>query len=208
MGKKVFPTLGEYQSFVTWLKSQGFREMSLNEFRNNFKRLELKAPRHSDGREVGFIFYANNLVVFVWTTYLASQTKFKESDNGWVLIAEHDEAQYFSTPVRRTKNFLSTLGNYAWIARHRALNHPLCPKCSRYMKITKGRWLKSRYWSCSEGHRRESKAWDINMPERAMEFIAEKRRKRQKYLKKRREAGLSTNQAMLGRKTWGKKKPG
>ena len=189
-----------------------FRQFSFSEFRKTFNRLGLVAPRPKPGREIGYIYQANGLTVFVWTTFLADQKVTRESDLGWVLIASGDTAQYFAHPIRRTKNFMRNLLCHAWLAKFRVLHRPICPKCGKYMEITRGEALKSRYWSCKNVEAHDNKkwtheSWDYLMQPKAMRFIKSERNARARYRKERREKGLSTDQAMLTRKKWGQNRP-
>ena len=80
MPKKVLPNPVDYAWFLTQLTNRGFRPVSVAEFRNDFKRLKLKAPRPRPGREDGFLFFANGLTVRVWTTWLESENKMRDVD--------------------------------------------------------------------------------------------------------------------------------
>lgn len=196
------------QKLLGW----GFRELTSEEFTKAFERLGLKAPRPQESRETGFIFTANGLNVYVWTTYLNTEQRARNSDAGWVLIADGDNARYFTHPMRRTRHFFHRLSKHAWIARWRAVNRPLCPKCSRYMKIAYGRALKSRYWICKNNKRHDSHkavfvSWDKGMPPRALKFLKSQRKVRAKYRKTRTRAGKLNHVAMLNRAAWRKNRP-
>lgn len=184
--------------------------MTTGELQKDFKRLELKAPSPRPGREAGFTFYANGLTVVVWTTFVESEGEAREKDAGWVLIKENDNALYYSHPVYRTKNFLYRLLERAAIAKQRVLLRPLCPACSAFMRITRGKGLKSRYWSCrSPAHPHTTRlSWDDGLPPEVLERVKAIRKKRDPYPKKREAEGKPPpGTAMLNRKPWRVGKP-
>lgn len=207
MPKQVLPTLDGFWSFRRALMDLEFRPISHVEFRKQFQRLDLRAPRPRLGRETGFVFSANNLDVVVWTTWLSREGKAREEDAGWVLIKERDAVHYFSHPIHRTGNFFPTLFRHAWIARWRVLNRPLCPECKAYMNVARGRGIKSRYWSCSRALRHGMEGtirldWDHGMPPRAKALLTLWRKARARYRERRREEGKATDVAILRRKRW------
>ncbi len=207
MPRQILPDEKAFADFKEKLLARGFRELTNEEFSTTFSRLGLTAPRSKEGRETGFIFNANDLKVFVWTTYLNSEQRSRDSDAGWVLIADGDRARYFTHPMMRTKNFLTRLARRAWIARWRVVHRPLCPECRRYMKIAYGRALKSRYWRCdyrSSHHPYKPifLAWDYGMPPKALAFIEKERKLREKYRDSRKKAGKPNNVAMNNRRRW------
>lgn len=209
---QILPDEEAFASFKQKLLALEFRELTNEEFFKSFKRLGLEAPRPLEGRETGFIFAANDLKVYVWTTYLSSARKSRDSDAGWVLIAEGDKARYFTHPLRRTKNFLLKLSRYAWVARWRVLNRPLCPQCHNYMRIAYGLALKSRYWRCDHKESHDPRrpifiSWDHGMPPKALSFIKRERKPRRKYRETRKKEGRPNNVAMLNRKKWTKYRP-
>ncbi len=210
MPSQVLPDEKAFAEFKQRLLALGFRELTNEEFTKSFKRLGLEAPHSRESRETGFIFAANDLKAYVWTTYLSAERKSRASDAGWVLIADGDRAKYFTHPLRRTKNFLLKLSRYAWIARWRVLNRPLCPQCHGYMRIAYGLALKSRYWRCDKKAAHDPRrpiflAWDNGLPPKALSFVKKERQPRRKYRQARKKAGLPNDVAMLNRKKWTKK---
>lgn len=188
----------------------GFRPTSRLELGKCFERLGLVAPRHRRGREVGFTFHANGLTVVAWTTWLRQEEMAREEDSGWVVIRDGDEAVYFSHDIRRTKNFLSRLLIQARLAQLRVLNRPICPECHKFMDITNGMALKSRYWRCAlrenhENHKVTRRSWDFGLPPKAIKFVQAERRRRSKEKEKRlREGKGPIIPALLRRKSWKK----
>ncbi len=210
MPRQILPDEKAFTAFRKKLLTLGFRELTSEEFSKTFKRLGLEAPRPQEGRETGFIFSANELKVFIWTTYLSQEQKSRDSDAGWILIADGDRARYFTHPLRRTKNFLLKMVRHAWVARWRIIHRPLCPQCQRYMRIAYGQALKSRYWRC-DNMRHHAKpifvAWDNGMPPKALAFLQIQRKARSRYRQTRKKAGKPNNVAMLNRKKWPKRRP-
>lgn len=209
MPKQVLPTEISFRAFEQGLLRRGFRKITGTEFRKDFERLALKAPSPRPGRESGFAFTANNLTVVVWSTFVESEGAAREKDAGWVLIKEKDNPLYFSHPIHRTENFLYRLLEQASIARQRVLNRPLCPSCSALMRITQGRGLKSRYWSCSSpAHTgRVRLSWDEGLPSEVLARVAKIRKARAPYKKKLKAQGKKPGTAMLKRKGWTVGKP-
>ncbi len=179
------------------------------EFRKDFERLALKAPSPRTGRESGFSFTANGLLVVVWSTFVESEATARETDAGWVLIKEKDNPLYFSHPVHRTNNFLYRLLELASIARQRVLHRPLCPICGALMRITQGKGLKSRYWSCrSPAHVGMARlSWDEGLPSEVLERVMRIRKERAPYKKKLKSMDKKPGIAMLKRKGWTIGKP-
>lgn len=201
MPAQVLPSEKLFDNFKKYMVAVGFREINPKEKLKNFERLGLVFPKKIKGQEVGFCFEANGLKVFVWTTFVAKEEKARDQDSGWVLITEGDKALYFSHPMRRTKYFLRRLYKHALIAKERVLNRPLCPECKGYMKIKKGKALKSRYWICKNHQKPIFQKWDYNLPEWILTFLKKERKLKTIYREKRKEVGKTTNQAMLKRKT-------
>jgi hypothetical protein len=83
---QILPTEADFDAFKEAMLKEEFRLISNNEFRNNYLRLGLQAPRKRNGREAGFVFNANNLTVFVWTTFVVAEGEARPEDSGWVLI--------------------------------------------------------------------------------------------------------------------------
>lgn len=207
MPSQVLPTLENFTNFERELRKLGFRAISVFEFRKQFDRLGLKAPRPRMGREIGFTFFANGLTVVVWTTWLWRERMARKEDAGWILIAKGDSVLYFSHPLHRTKNFLKNLYRHAWIARWRVMHRPLCPECNAYMNIARGRAMKSRYWLCRNVSRHLGRVivrldWDFGIPPRAKKLLGDLRKARRKQFEERRSEGKAANVAPLRRKRW------
>jgi len=205
--EKVLPDVASFEWFERKLQALGFRPISGFEFQTDFRRLGLKAPRSRVGREAGFIFYANELTVWVWTTWLRSKEVAREVDAGWVLIRSRDTPLYFIHPLHRTKHFLVNLFRHAWLARWRVIHRPLCPECHQFMDIVAGRGMKSRYWRCDRlRFHRDGKPvsldWDHGLPPKAKRYVKILRGRRAAYRLRREQEGKPTNVALIRRKLW------
>ena len=205
MPVKVVPTEDEFRRFASEMTKMAFRSYQREEMQKQFSRLGLKAPRPASGRELGFIFSANDLDVFVWTTWLTQSRTIKECDAGWVLIEQEGRAVYFAHPIHRTQNFFQHMLQQVWLARRRVLHRPLCPEpgCAAYMCIVRGRALKARYWRCDRRDRHTSGratrlSWDHGLPPRAKKLVEELRSKRAKQRTKK----PPVIPAILRRKAW------
>ena len=210
MPKKVLPSEADFDQFRKSLLEEGFRPVSRTEFSNSFKRLDLQAPRPREGRETGFIFMANRLTVYVWTTFLEQENQAREEDAGWVVITEGDRPDYYSHPMMRTKGFLAKLLKNAKIAKERVLKRPLCPTCHAFMQITKGTRPKARYWSCvgkSHPHLFHTLPWDYNLSDESMVFLKAERRERRRYREGLTKAHKTVIPAIIRRKPWVVKNP-
>lgn len=217
MPKKVLPDAEAFARFCEWMERRDYRKLTRGEFGRDFVRLGLEAPRHREGREIGFVFYANRLEVRVWTTYLDPDGPAREEDAGWVLIKQGDKAKYFTPPLHRTKNFLRRLYQWADVARFRVLDRPVCPapSCNAFMGIRFGEGIGSRYWACMHINRHPSGApewadWDIglkNRRPRAYAFVLAERKKRAQTRKRIRAAGGVPGTARRRRKKWGIRNP-
>ena len=211
MPKKVLPKSSDFAYISHELEKLDFKQISVNEFCETFKRLNLKAPRPRQGRETGFVFTRHGLRVVVWTTWIKSQGKARDTDAAWIVIAKGDKALYFSHPIHRTKNFCVNLLKQTWIARHRVLHRPHCSECGRFMEIASGKGVKSRYWCCfnKSGHKSNNLVyleWDYNLPEKAQKYVNGLRKKRAKHRNEVRKQNKPLNQAMIKRRLWVKGK--
>ena len=207
MPKQVLPDSAGFAWFEKAMQQSGFRPISDGKFVHDFRRLRLKAPRPRPGREAGFFFSANGLVVRVWTTWLRKDGEAREIDAGWVIIAKGDDALYFKGPMLRTKHFFLTLARRAWITAWRVAHRPHCPACGVFMEIARGHELKSRYWRCDLVDRHRDVAprwcnWDIGLPPRAQKFVNAWRAERIRYETQCVAAGKNPHAAMLARKPW------
>lgn len=207
MPQQVLPDATGFAWFSRELTFRGFRPVSEIEFKSDFKRLKLKAPRSRVGREAGFAFFANGLTVRVWTTWLEREGKARDIDAGWVLICDGDKPLYFSYPIHRTKNFLVNLLRQAWLARWRVMHRPLCSKCRQFMNIAMGRGIKSRYWRCNRLKEHEDRKpfvldWDYGLPPKAKRYAKTLRKKRAKYRAKRKQESKPIFTAIQKRRPW------
>jgi len=203
----MLPDQESFDAFSRALKRRGFRKLSGGEFRSDFRRLALRAPRMREGREAGFVFMANGLKVQVWTTYLDTEGYAREQDAGWVLIKQGDKIRYSSHPHYRTRHFLYNLLLSAAIAKERVMNRPLCPKCSAYMDIAYGQALKARYWKCCRREEHDDGKpvnldWDHGLPPIVVEFAEKIRKERARYRKQLRRQGRRPGAAMRRRIGW------
>lgn len=82
MPEQHLPDAEKFLDFEKELALRGFRRISGPEFSSQFKRLGLKAPRPREGKELGYLFYANEYTVFVWTTWLEMLQVARKEDAG------------------------------------------------------------------------------------------------------------------------------
>lgn len=208
MPKQVLPDRVAFAYLGKKLLNWGFRRISDKEFIDRYKVLGLMAPRPREGgREVGFVFEANDLTVTVWTTWLRIEQRARKTDAAWVVISDKENVFYFSHPIHRTKNFVRTLLRQAWIARFRVKNRPSCPKCGKFMEIAEGKGAKARYWRCSNKSKHDNKKnvhldWDYGLPPKAKNYLKSLRKRRAAYRKKRRKLGLPVDVARRKRIPW------
>jgi len=205
MPRKVLPSEDDFTKFREDMERHGFRIITKPEFVSSFHRLGLSNPRIRTGRETGFTFFANGLRAMVWTTFLNAEGVAREQDAGWVLISEGDEVKYFSHPLMRTAGFLNKLLKYAIIAKRRIQHRPLCPACNGFMKIVRGRGLKSRYWKCPKHRRFED--FDNGLTEKMKNFLKSERKARRHYRENLRKQGIKVTPAILMRRPWTVKNP-
>ncbi len=207
MPKLVLPDAEDFAYLERELIALGFKGISKQEFRADFERFNLVAPRPRLGREAGFKFSAHGLTVRVWTTWLREAEVARDEDAGWVLIEDGGRARYFGRPIHRTKSFVTTMLRQAWIAKWRVVNRPICPECRNFMDITFGKGLKSRYWACDklalhacgEPHRRD---WDAGLPAKALAYVKGLRKMRARARKRLLSDGNPHRKAMEIRRPW------
>lgn len=216
MPVQVLPDETKFKEFCQEMKLMGFRKLGWSEARKDLDRFDKQAPRNREGREAGFIFFANNLKVIVWTTFLEEQKKSREEDTGWVLILEvgkdNPETLPHSKPARRTQNYLETLRIRSQIAKERVLSRPLCPICKSFMHITMGKGIGSRYWRCENLtihtlKNRPRESFDLGLSPESKEFLKQQRKSSRKYFQKRKAIGKVPGSARFpeNRKPWKKK---
>ncbi len=209
MPKKFEPTEFDFAMFERELRKRGFVSVAEAKRAGELQPLKRRSKRPRPGIEEGFVFRANGLTVWVWTTWLRAEKAIRESDNGWVVISEGEVPLYFSHPLNRTKYFLLNLFRRAWIARHRVIKRPACFACGQFMKIVRGENLKERFWQCDNvsqhrNHRNRSVYWDIGLPPRARKYVNALRQKQKAYNEKCIAEGKSPHAAMLKRDIWKK----
>ena len=207
MPEKRLPTVPEFLRFKRLLGKLGFRMIQRVEFRKTFERLGLVAPRPKPGREVGFIFYANELVICVWTTWLLSEMRAREEDAGWVVIVQKNHAVYFGGPIHRVGDFFGRLYVEAELASVRAICRPLCLEHHCFMDVIYGQGLGARYWTCphEDAHAYgdfRTADWDYGLTKAQKVFVKERRRRRALSRKYRRTLGQEVDVARLIRKQW------
>jgi len=211
LAKKVLPTEDDFAEFTGKMERNDFRQTKKKEFAQDFRRLDLQAPRKKYGREIGFhLSQPNGLTVVVWTTFLVNERVARDEDSGWVLIKQGDEVLYFAHPIRRTKGFFTRLYAHALLARYRVLNRPLCPHCHAYMDIKMGRGLGARYWRCNSNKHLGKigrASWDVGLPSEATEFVRQERKDRERYRRRRAKEGKKAGHSRLLRKKWKVGKP-
>lgn len=212
MPKQVLPNEKAFQYMNAKLKGWGFRNFTAFEVWSDLKRQNLVSPRPYPGREEGFTLSANGYEVVVWTTWIVKERQARKKDSGWVAIRKEDtkKALYFAKR-HRTKNFIKSLLNDAWLAKTRVLNMPLCPvtRCSQRMEIGRGKALKSRFLICRnrESHpngKALSLSWDYTLADkpRAKRHLRQKRKRKAKYRAGRRAKNKPTDISMLRRIPW------
>lgn len=207
---------------ITWLAGElcdptkpeplGFRPVYREEVRNAIVRHHLVPPHPREGRQMGFTFHGNGLMVNVWTTWLPDEGRMRESGYGWVLITDGEKILYSSPPLCRTKNFLGSILHKAKITRLRVIKRPLCPKCGQFLEIVHGPALKSTFWCCSRrafhfDRQRLARDWDYGLPREVIrELNVERRQKtkaRKRYAKRRKMEGKPPPvRAVLRHKGW------
>ncbi len=206
---KTLPSADAFAGFTAALLSRGFREILRARFKKDAVRLGLSPPSARKGQETGFSYSAHNLEVIVWTTFLEDTHSAREKDAGWVLIREADERCYFKL-VPRTRHFLHNLLGHAAIAKCRVENRPLCLVCGRYMKITQGKGLKSRYWSCKNPSvhlKTVSLSWDYGLTKEMLDFLKPFRERRARYQSELKKQGGTPGTALRNRRGWKMARP-
>ncbi len=211
---KVEPTPIQFIAFVRVMEKHNFRMLSAEEFRQRMRGKHLRDPRKRPGREIGFIYEANGLEVWVWTSWLMEENKIRDVDLGWVLISENGVSKYFSRPARRTRFFFTRLMWRSWIAGWRVENLARCKVCDRTYTIVRGPHLGQRYFkrSCYCIRTKENPrtlSWNHNknlMPLEAQRFLdsEEKSKRRDANIRKKieKETGKPVVRERLRRRTW------
>ncbi len=180
--------------------------------KRDFERLGLKAPRKIVGRETGYFFEANGYKVKVWTTILEDQKKPRDkgTDVGWVPIVKGDKPVYYAKCFLRIDDeFFTRLLKYAWIAKEKILNIPLCRECQKQMEITRNPKTNQTYFACfhKEDHAEKKNVyedWDKPLEGKpiASEFLEIRRKQTANYKKRNKKLGLNPTPKAKIRKNW------
>jgi hypothetical protein len=196
------------------MEKHNFRMLGADEFRLRMRNKHLRAPRKRPGREIGFIYEANGLEVWVWTSWLMEENKIRDADRGWVLITEEGVSKYFSRYTRRTKFFFTRLLRRAWITGWRVENLARCKACDRTYTIVRGPHLGQRYFKrfCYCIRTKENPRtlpWNHNkhlMPAEAQEFVDAEEKSKRHTAKERKKTEKATGKKVvperLTRRTW------
>lgn len=203
------------------LEQMGYRQKSEINFKGDFKRLGLQAPRPKPGREEGFIFASDRFLnAIIWTSYVAADKAFRGEDVGWSLITEGDYAKYFAKPVRRTEGFLLQILRKAWITAWRVKHRPFCPTCDALMSIHEkkkhGKPTGQYFWACF--HQKSNTqppifvGWDTigpekKLPPKAKEYVDKTRARIKAYKKRNKKLGITRTPMRSIRKSWVVTKP-
>ena len=186
MPAKALPTPETFAAFQAKLEELGFRKATPAQITATLRRFGLRAVRgQRSGRETGFVYAANGLEVWVWTTWLENAQTARESDQGWTLIAKPGERRplYFARPMNRTERFLWRLGMRAEVTQWKVAHRPVCKKCGALMEIALGKHLKDRYWLCDriadhKDRKPSSRYWDdVGLPAHLQAFLDDERRR-------------------------------
>lgn len=207
--KKFELTREDYIFVVATLLSWGFKRITRKDSQRTFKRLDLSPPREITGAEAGFIYTANGYSVVVWITYLEAEGKWRDTgtDACWVLIREGDREKYFAKPMPRIPGVIVKMLSYAWIAKWKIDNRPLCDHCKAYMHIKRKKGGRQYYWICENNHshvggKPKFKSWDCNLPPKAQLFLNKRRELTKKYKDRLKKENKVVVPAAVKRKRW------
>jgi len=200
------------------LLDMGYREETTTYSKRLFERLNLIPPRAITGKEATYIYKSreqgNNYTVIIHTTYLKASKKWrdKDTDAGWCLIAEGDQAKYFAKPFLRTKGFILKFLRYAWVTKWKVDHRPLCPQCQDFMHIVKKVEPRGYYWICRNNVRHNEdkpvfSPWDFGLPLKASKFVSIRRDYAKRFHAKNKKEGKVVTPARKIRKIWEPKKP-
>lgn len=223
MPTKIDFTVDDYFFVKSELEKMGYSIKTGWEFKGDYSRLGLIAPRSKPGREATFVLSANNLNSIVHVTFDVVHMKWREEDLGWSLITKGDIEQYFSKPLRRTKNFILQFLRRAWINKWRVKYRPNCRVCKKRMEIrekykldpeTKERKPTGQYyWGCFETEKHPDGkpvflGWDKigplgKLPPKAEEFVDMMRNRVAAYKKRNKALGIERTPARKIRNKWG-----
>jgi hypothetical protein len=211
MPKAVAVRFRDYVAIETYLKKQGFREMSRREVADDIIAHGVKFFHKSTGTEKGFVLTYKGLTIKGWTSCdrervddcyreLATHPLLKEAigdvivgrapgtDMGWIVVVDSkDKAQYFAAPFHRTKNFGLSLCEAARVTQIRIQNRPLCAECQVYMMIRQEE-SRATYWACFRtashaGQKPVFLNWDHALPPAAKKVVTRRRNKRKSWQK-------------------------
>lgn len=203
------PSKEGFEWFCLIMKEHNFSKIGGKQIRQDFTRLDLqKQIRKLEGYETGFQYSNGTYAVKVWTTFLEKEDKLrdKSTDAGWVIIVKGDELKYCAHHfTRKNQNFFLSLARYAWIAKWKIDNTPLCSceSCGKEMQIHRKKGSRKYFWICinPDIHEKpEFKSWDYGIGQEAKNFLNIRRENTQKYVKKNKELGKNPNPKAKNRK--------
>jgi hypothetical protein len=91
-----------------------------------------KIPSGQNGLQTVVKYETEHFIVYVFTTFVWQAGQMKDSDEGWVIIVDKRKSRdvcFYSFPIRRTKDYLKTLGAYAEAEKNRVDTMPCCSEC-------------------------------------------------------------------------------
>ncbi len=212
MPEKVIFTQKDFDEFKKAMLSIGFRLIGKREFKLELELANTEPPTKRIGREEGFTYFMLGLRVVIWTTFVTSEGKTRESDSGKVLILENNKIIYMGTLKRRTKNFFfENMYIYALAAKEHVDARPTSD-CKKLMTIFQRRNNgRQCFWVCPIKKHRHSggcktKPWTLGLSDKTLSVLTKKWDKAGNYYDKLRSEGKEPGMFLKTRNTWQKKK--
>jgi len=201
-------TFGGYLELERKLKALGFVEIPWRETAVIMEPRGVTPQRILIHGEIGFELVANGYKVRVWTSCIRKEVERCRRDNlldevvsraprrdaGWVLIADLvGRAHYFAGRTSRTKHFVRTLLQRAWIAQYKIRHRVTCSVCGAAMEICSRSDTGGNFWGCFQKESHPDKKpiweqWDFGLPPKATKIAEAWRKERARYYAKKRRA--------------------
>jgi len=186
----------------------GYKRMLKRQKAKDVIRLNLEAPRPIFGSEVGYFYSNNGYTAKFWSSWLETEKKFRDvsTDAFWSIITHGDELAYTAKPFNRDGiESILNAARYAFVAKAKIDNVPLCPVCKARTAIFRKKNTRQYMWICRKKHpdnKFKFVSWDCGMGPNTKDFLVVRRLATAKYKERCEREGRKPIPAAVLRKKW------
>lgn len=170
-----------YDFFEAMEKELNARRLERSQMTELLQRIPGKLAekkRKKKGIEECLLIADNNKEVHWWSTFVATDGKARESDEGWVLGIDKrypHKPFLFSFPIRRTKHYLETSARYLRAFKDLITTWPSCPVCGAELRMKlAGTEMHAVAFYCPNGHKKHTFSIYQNLSDANKKFLEDK----------------------------------